>query len=179
MNRELETVFELPQGMQASVEKGTLTVKSSGKQVSKTFNSRELEVTVEGNGIKVRAKKQKKRVIPLINAFVSHMKNIVLGLSDGFEYRLEIVYSHFPMTVTQKEKIIEITNVGGSKKHRLARVVGDSVVQIKGKEITVTGLNKEHVGQTAANMEQVSKIKGKDKRVFQDGIYIVSKPKRE
>ena len=47
--------------------------------------------------------------------------------------------------------------------------------QVKGKEITVTGHNKEDVGQTSANLEQASRIKGRDIRVFQDGIYRISK----
>ena len=35
--------------------------------------------------------------------------------------------------------------------------------------------NAEHVGQTMANLEQATKIKGRDPRVFQDGIYLTSK----
>jgi large subunit ribosomal protein L6 len=53
--------------------------------------------------------------------------------------------------------------------------VGDSLVAIKGDELIVTGINKEHVGQTAANIEQATRIKGRDPRVFQDGIYLTEK----
>jgi large subunit ribosomal protein L6 len=50
-------------------------------------------------------------------------------------------------------------------------------VEIRGQEVIVEGIDKEECGQTAANLEQATKIKDKDPRVFQDGIYIVEKPK--
>ncbi len=179
MKKEIEEHFLLPEGISAKVEGNSLEFSFNGKKSARMFNPTNMRVTVEGNEVIVRAKSGRKFLLSVVNAFMSHLKNICIGLKSGYEYKLELVYSHFPMTLTQKEKIIEVANVGGAKKNRLAAVVGDSVVQVKGKEIFVRGSNKEHVGQTAANLEQASKIKGKDKRVFQDGIYIVSKPKRE
>ena len=46
---------------------------------------------------------------------------------------------------------------------------------LNGDEVVVTGINKESVGQTAANIEQATRIKARDPRVFQDGIYVVGK----
>ena len=51
----------------------------------------------------------------------------------------------------------------------------DVDVKTKGDQVLVSGINKEHVGQTAVNIELATKIKGYDPRVFQDGIYIVRK----
>ena len=48
-------------------------------------------------------------------------------------------------------------------------------VEAKSRQVFVRGFNKEDVGQTCANLEQACKKKGKDLRVFQDGIYIVEK----
>ena len=50
-------------------------------------------------------------------------------------------------------------------------------VAINGDEVVLTGPDIRHVGQTAANIEQVTMIKGYDPRVFQDGIYITQKGK--
>ena len=52
-------------------------------------------------------------------------------------------------------------------------------VSVKGEDVTITGINKEHVGQTMANIEQATKIKGRDPRIFQDGIYLVDKRQEE
>jgi hypothetical protein len=48
-------------------------------------------------------------------------------------------------------------------------------VEVKKQEVIVSGIDIEAVGQTAANIEQATRITGKDSRVFQDGIYIVEK----
>ena len=41
--------------------------------------------------------------------------------------------------------------------------------------MTIEGNNIEDVGQTAGNLEKATIVKGRDTRVFQDGIYIISK----
>jgi large subunit ribosomal protein L6 len=53
--------------------------------------------------------------------------------------------------------------------------MGASSVAVQGDELIVAGINKEHVGQTAANIEQATRIKRRDPRVFQDGIYCIEK----
>jgi large subunit ribosomal protein L6 len=54
----------------------------------------------------------------------------------------------------------------------VARIVGGAEVEVVGDEILVRGVDKEEVGQTALNIEQASRPKGKDPRVFQDGCYL-------
>ena len=41
--------------------------------------------------------------------------------------------------------------------------------------VVITGVDREKVGQTAAIIERACRVTGRDRRVFQDGIYIVSK----
>jgi len=43
---------------------------------------------------------------------------------------------------------------------------------VKGEDVIVTGIDRQAVGQTAANLELATKIKQKDLRKFLDGIYI-------
>ena len=98
------------------------------------------------------------------------------GLGADFTYKMEVVYSHFPMTVAVKGNIVEINNLAGAKHPRKAKIRGNTKVEIKGKNLTITSQNKEDAGQTTANIEQATKIKGKDIRIYQDGIYITEKP---
>ena len=48
-------------------------------------------------------------------------------------------------------------------------------MKVKGDIVTIEGNNVEHVGQTAANLEKATVVKGRDIRVFQDGVYTISK----
>jgi large subunit ribosomal protein L6 len=93
---------------------------------------------------------------------------------------MKIVYAHFPMTVKVQGKTVTIDNFLGERSPRVAKIIGDDVkVQVKGDDVTITGINKEHVGQTMANIEQATKIKRRDPRIFQDGIYLVDKRQEE
>jgi large subunit ribosomal protein L6 len=52
------------------------------------------------------------------------------------------------------------------------KIIGDVKVKVEGDDIIVQGSNLEDVSQTAANIEQATKVKKKDPRVFLDGIYV-------
>lgn len=68
-----------------------------------------------------------------------------------------------------------IQNFLGERYPRKAEILETVKVEVKGEIITVTGIDKEKVGQTAANIERATKVKNRDIRVFQDGIYIVKR----
>ena len=97
------------------------------------------------------------------------------GANEGFEYKLKILYSHFPMKVDVKEDNLVVDNFLGEKHSRKAKLIQGVEVKINGQDVNVTGIDKEKVSQTAANIEQATRIKNLDPRVFQDGIYITEK----
>ena len=107
------------------------------------------------------------------------MRNMVKGLDQGFEYRLKAVFSHFPMTLKVDGNSFTITNMLGEKVPRVAKLPwtpSDVEVKIENKtDVIVKGADREKVGQTAANIEMACKVKKRDPRVFQDGVYITSK----
>lgn len=174
--KAIETKIELPQGVSAIVQGHKVSVSGSGKKNERTFHAEEINIATKGNTIFLNAEKDNKKIIARMNSIEAHLKNMIKGLQKDFEYKLTVVFSHFPMTVAVKGNIVEINNFGGEKKPRKIRIFGNTKVQIKGKDITVTGSDKEDVGQTAAGIENASHVKGgKDKRVFQDGIYLVQK----
>jgi large subunit ribosomal protein L6 len=117
----------------------------------------------------------KKTQKAMVGTFASHIRNMIKGVTEGFEYRMKVVYSHFPMQLKVEKDKLMIGNFLGEKKPRSANILGESKVKASGDEVVVTGINKEDVGQTAANIEQATRIKRFDPRVFQDGIYTVEK----
>ncbi len=171
--------IELPTGASAEISGTTITIKAGNKSVSKTFSAEGISFSKEPNAVVLTADRLSNREVSKMNAIVSHIENLVKGTQKDYEYKMGIVFSHFPMTVNVKDNVVEINNFLGEKKSRKAKVIPGVKVVVKGKDVTVTGSNKDHVGQTAANIEGAARVVGRDKRVFQDGIFIVSKSKHQ
>jgi len=172
---KLISTIEIPEGIETMVNGNDVSFKASGKENARHFKSINIVLKKIDSKIEVLAKTERKNVIAEGRTIAAHLKNMILGLQNDYVCKLEIVYSHFPMTVTVKDNLIEINNLAGAKQMRKAKILPNVKVEVKGKNITVTGHNKESVGQTSANMEMVTKIKGKDVRVYTDGIYITEK----
>lgn len=177
MNKQYEKTVLIPKEVEISVENKIVILKLGEKTVEKKFIADEIKIEKNNEGIKISTDVSRKKSIAVINSIFSQISNLYSGLKQSFEYKLEIVYSHFPMNVIVKDNFVEISNLAGQKMPKKSHIIEQTQVVVKGKDIIVTSSNKEHAGQTAANMENATKIKGKDKRIFQDGIYIVSKPK--
>jgi large subunit ribosomal protein L6 len=97
---------------------------------------------------------------------------MVKGVTDGFTLNLKAFYSHFPMTMQANGDTFTVNNYFGERVPRTAKILDNVEVKVSNKtEITVTGIDKEAVGQTAANIERCTTVKNRDRRVFQDGIY--------
>jgi large subunit ribosomal protein L6 len=113
----------------------------------------------------------------MVGTIIAHIRNMVKGVTEGYTYRMRVVYSHFPITVKVEGDKVLIQNFLGESVPRVAKIVGDTKIEVKGQDIILTGCDKEAVGQTCGNIEQACRISKYDRRVFQDGIYIVEKPK--
>ncbi len=112
-----------------------------------------------------------------VGTFESHVRNMIHGVTEGWTYEMEVFYAHFPMDLDTEGDEVVIENFLGERAPRRAAVLGDTEISIDGEELTLSGPSKEDVGQTAANIEQLTRVTEKDQRVFQDGVYITSKPR--
>ena len=88
---------------------------------------------------------------------------------------MKIVYAHFPITVKVKDDAIFVENFQGERAPRVSKIVGDTKVVSKGDDVIITGPVLTDVSQTAASLQQNTKVKNKDHRVFLDGIYLFEK----
>lgn len=114
----------------------------------------------------------------VLHSVAAHIKNLFTGLHEKFAYTLEACNVHFPMTLKVEGTRIAITNFLGEKTPRYATIMPGSQAEIKGQKITVTSHDITLAGQTAANIEKATRVRNRDRRVFQDGIYIVARPGR-
>ncbi len=157
--------MEIQEGISAKVEGSSITVKGPKGELRLSFPPLSAKVSVKGKEIEVDAEKR------LANTLLSHIRNMCAGVSGGYSKKLKILYSHFPLSIEVKGDMVHIKNFLGEKQNRRAKVVGGTRVEAKGPEVTVSGISKEEVGQTIANIKSATRIKRRDSRVFQDGLY--------
>ena len=167
--------IEIPEGVEVIIENNEVTVKGPNGEDSRKFTYPNVSIKKDEYNVVLETAFPKKKDKAMIGTTKAHINNMITGVTDGFEYHMKIVFAHFPMTVKVEKDIVNIDNFLGERHPRTAKIVGSAKVAVKGDEVTITGINKEHVGQTMANLEQATKIKGRDPRVFQDGIYLTSK----
>ena len=176
MVKEIARTIEIPEGISVSFSQDVFTVRGPLGTVERKLWYPGVKIDVREGEVVVDAVSSRKEQKAMVGTFTSHIKNMIKGVNEGFECKMSIVYSHFPMQVKVDGKSFIIGNFLGEKKPRVAKILGETKVKVTGNEVTITGINKEDVGQTAANIEQKTKIRRFDPRVFQDGIYIVQKP---
>jgi len=171
----IEREFEVPDKVQMSVDQGKITVKGPKGTLVRNFDLRHINVVLNGKKGAVRCEYPRIRDKAMVGTIESHILNMFHGVLAGYEYKMKIVYSHFPIKATVKGTVFVIENFLGERSPRKTRIVGDTKVVVKGDEVSLSGISIEDVGQTAANIEIATKIRGFDPRVFQDGIYITNK----
>ena len=172
---EIMDEVAIPDNVQLSLSGTFATVKGPKGELKRDLIYPGVSVTKDGNKIIFKSADGIRKEKAVIGSFAAHLRNMFKGVTIGFKYKLKIVFSHFPVTTKIVGTHLEISNYLGEKSPRCAEIV-PGVKVIAGKdEIIVEGIDIEKVGQTAANLEQATRVRYKDPRIFQDGIYLVSK----
>jgi len=172
---EIKTQIKVPEGLSASYENEIMSIKGEKGEISRTFSHPKINIKVNGNIIEVSSKNIMKKEKALMGTFVAHIKNMVKGVNEGFVYKMKTVFSHFPIKTSVEGDIFVIQNFLGERSSRSAKILEGVKVEVKGENVTVQGIDKEKVGQTVANIERATRIKKRDVRIFQDGVYRISK----
>ncbi len=170
--------IEVPEKVQVAIDDGQVTVKGPLGEVSRKLFDVKVEVVKQDSSVFVVINTGRAKHRALMGTFAAHIRNMVHGVTEGFECSMKVVYAHFPIKASVKGDTFVIENFLGEKHPRRADILGKTKVVIKGDQVVISGLDIEEVGQTAANIERATKIKGFDPRIFQDGIYITKKAKR-
>jgi LSU ribosomal protein L6P len=175
MVKELVRQIVVPEGVEVNIRDTLVTVTGPLGTVSRRIWYPDIVVRKEDSSLIVDTKIDRKRNRAMVGTLASHLGNMIRGVTDGFEYRMKVVYSHFPIQLKATKEKLVISNFLGGRKPRTAKILGHTRVDIQGDAVIVSGIDKENVGQTMANIEQATKVRGFDIRVFQDGIYLVDK----
>lgn len=168
--------LEVPSTISVSINGDVISIKGKAGSASKKFNTKYMSVKLLGSKLEIgfpASKKFEKMSRYMQTTIENQVKKAFASVENGIETKMQIVYSHFPISIDNKGKKLFIKNILGSRLAREANVVGDTKVEVKGQDITIKGSDAYDVGQTVANITKACETKGYDSRVFQDGIYEV------
>ena len=171
----LSEIVEIPSGTSCSIDGNTLTCSKGSISLKRVIAEPSINLKVDGNKITLSSKDASKRALKRIKSYVAHISNLFKGLDEMFVYKLEACNVHFPMTLKVEKDRMAINNFLGEKSPRYADIIHGVLVEVKGVQITVSSHDKEAAGQTAANIERATKVRNRDRRVFQDGIFMTEK----
>jgi len=172
------TELSIPEDVTAETDHLDLEVEGPNGSVSRRLWYPDVSVSVDGDTVLIESTEDDAKTMSTLGTFESHVRNMFHGVTEGWEYELEVFYSHFPMQVNVEGDEVLIENFLGERAPRRTEIHGDTDVDVDEEIVTVSGPDIEAVGQTAADIEQLTRVTDKDVRVFQDGVYITGKPAR-
>jgi large subunit ribosomal protein L6 len=169
---ETSRIIPIPDGVTITLEGRKVTVKGKKATLSRDFSYAPLTLESDGKNVRVWAQWPRKKETAMVGTIESHIKNMIVGATKGYTYKLKIVFSHFPITVKVQDKSVLVENFTGERRARRAKILGDVKVKVEPDDIIVQGANLEDVSQTAANIETMTRVTNKDPRVFLDGLFV-------
>lgn len=179
MKIDLVREVELGAGVSAKYDKGVLSVKGPKGEVAREFIHPKIQIIIESGKIVLKSTKATKKEKTMLGSFKAHLVNTVKGVTEGHSYTLKICSGHFPMTVTVTNQEFVVKNFLGETVPRKVPVLKGVDVKVTGNDIVITSPDIELAGLMASQIEGLCRITNRDRRIFQDGCYIVKKSGKE
>merc|ERR1712127_147593 len=169
----------IPEGVAREVKARTVTVTGPRGTLTQTFKHVNMVIKkINDKYITADLWFANRKQLACVRTVCSHIENMIIGVTQGFIYKMRFVYSHFRINVSQAGKFVEIRNFLGEKRVRKVELVeGVSYVRsadVK-DQIELIGNDIGQVSMTAARIQQSTNIRKKDLRKFLDGIYVSEK----
>jgi len=176
MRNKVEKELAIPEGVDCKFSDGVFVASKGSQTLSRKISMPSISVETKGNNVIMSCEKANKNDYKKIMSLQAHIKNIFKGLDNKFVFKLEACNVHFPMTLKVENGFLLINNFLGEKVPRRAKILPNVEIDVKGPKITLSSSDIEAAGSTATNIEKATIVRNRDRRVFQDGIFIVEKP---
>uniref|UniRef100_A0A7S2IVU3 Large ribosomal subunit protein uL6 alpha-beta domain-containing protein n=1 Tax=Alexandrium andersonii TaxID=327968 RepID=A0A7S2IVU3_9DINO len=176
-----EESIKVPKGIEIKIKAKTVEVKGKHGTLKRDFKHMPIELWIGNAGKEVKARMYfaKTKQLSMLRSVCSHIQNLFDGVQNRFEYRMRLVYAHFPINanITNGGTTIELRNFLGEKIVRTVNMLPGVKVEKSAQtkdELVVTGADIENTSQSAALIRQSCLVKNKDIRKFLDGVYVSS-----
>ncbi|KAH7550221.1 hypothetical protein ACOSP7_024565 [Xanthoceras sorbifolium] len=178
--------MDIPDGVKIKINAKIIEVEGPRGKLSRNFKHLNLDfhlMTDESTGkrkLKIDAWFGTRKTSAAIRTALSHVENLITGVTKGYRYKMRFVYAHFPINaaISNGNKSIEIRNFLGEKRVRKVDML-DGVTILRSEkvkdELVLDGNDIELVSRSAALINQKCHVKNKDIRKFLDGIYVSEK----
>ncbi|GFT59450.1 60S ribosomal protein L9 [Trichonephila clavipes] len=172
---------KIPGDVQVKVRARIVSVRGPRGSSQKNFRHAQIDFQLQGNDKLIVTKYFGiRKELATIRSICSHIENMIKGVTQGYEYKMRLVYAHFPINVTTSKNgsVVEIRNFLGEKIMRSVKMhPGVTCVNSTRQkdELILQGNEIEAVSLSAALIHQSTLVKNKDIRKFLDGIYVSEK----
>jgi large subunit ribosomal protein L6 len=177
MKKQIDRIIEIPEGHIIELHNKIIIIKKGSEEIKIIYKISDMKIKLEGNKLIIEKAESNKTDKKLINSLVSHIKNAIQGMDKKYEYKLQICSIHFPMNVKVEKNKLIIKNFFGERKDRTIEIDPKVSLKVENDIIHLESSNKELAGQQASKLEALTRITSRDRRVFQDGIWIIKKEK--
>ncbi len=167
MSRLAKKPIELPAGVTATLDNRLLTITGPKGSLSRTFRT-EVNISLDGNIINVTQNGSDVFARSLLGTYASHIKNMIAGVTAGYEKKLILEGVGFKSAVSGSNLDLAL---GFSHPVKVAIPAGITATADK-NVITISGIDKETVGQFSAYVRSLKKpepYKGKGFR-YEDEV---------
>ncbi|KAI1322028.1 ribosomal protein L6 [Xylariaceae sp. FL0255] len=180
-----EEILEIPEGVTVSIKSRKVTVEGPRGKLTKDLSHLAVNFShPKKNAIGIEIHHGSRKNVATLRTVRTIINNLVVGVTKGFKYKMRYVYAHFPINVNLEKNNetgnweVEIRNFVGEKLVR--RVVMQPGVDVEVSkaqkdELLILGNSLESVSQSAADIQQICRVRNKDIRKFLDGIYVSEK----
>ena len=175
----LEGIVEVPDGIEVTITNGEVKIKGPKGEITKNFFNPKIKMGVEDKKIVIKGSRNTKKDKKMIGTFKAHIKNMIKGCTESYKYTLKVCSGHFPMNVSVNKDELIVKNFFGEKLPRKLKIKDGVDLKVEGDMVNVVGVDKALCGQVAADIEKLTRRTAYDRRIFQDGIYIIKKDEKE
>ncbi|KAF7546948.1 hypothetical protein G7Z17_g8075 [Cylindrodendrum hubeiense] len=180
-----QELLEIPEGVKVAIKSRIVTVEGPRGKLVKDLSHLAVNFTLpKKNTISIEIHHGNRKNVATLRTVRTLINNLLVGVTKGFKYKMRYVYAHFPINVNLSKNAetgleeVEIRNFIGEKIVR--RVVMQPGVEVETSanqkdELVLSGNSLENVSQSAADIQQICRVRNKDIRKFLDGLYVSEK----
>jgi large subunit ribosomal protein L6 len=148
MSRVGKKAVAIPSGVTAKIDGQKIAVKGAKGELS-FVAPEDVTITMSGTEIKIDPRDETKRARAMWGTARAQINNLVVGVSKGFEKKLEITGVGYKAAVAGKNLQLSL---GYSHDVQFPIPAGIAIVTPKPTEVTISGIDRRQVGQVAAEI---------------------------